>query len=87
MGRFIEVLLIFVSWGVPWVYTVKYVLLKKRYEGLNRPELWLSRKQRRAHAQKELARKDEEYSEQHIDRIYRQLIDGPNQLKGDVNEK
>lgn len=46
-------------WAV-WA-TIAWASLKRRMQGLHEPELWLSRKERRAHARKLLAREDEQY--------------------------
>lgn len=43
--------------------------LRRRMKGLEEPELWLPRKERRAHARKLLQREDDEYQQQMIDRI------------------
>lgn len=43
--------------------------LRRRMRGLNEPELWLPRRERRAHARKLLKREDEEYEQQMIARL------------------
>ena len=43
--------------------------LRKRMKGLEEPELLLPRRERRAHARKLLAREDEQYMQEKIDRI------------------
>jgi hypothetical protein len=43
--------------------------LRRRIKGLDEPELWLPRSERRAHARKLLKREDEEYQQQMIARL------------------
>jgi hypothetical protein len=83
MGRLIELLLISVSWAVPWWFTAEYFVLKKRVAGLDKPELWLPKKERQAHARRLLQREDEQY----LEKVYRQMVDRPNQLKGGMDDK
>jgi hypothetical protein len=43
--------------------------LRRRMKGLDEPELWLPRSERRAHARKLLKREDSEYEQQMIARL------------------
>lgn len=43
--------------------------LRRRMEGLDEPELWLPRRERRAHARKLLKREDEEYMQQQLNQM------------------
>lgn len=54
-------------WAV-W-FTIAYWNLKKRIRGLDAPELWLPRSERREHARKLLQREDQEYQEQMMERL------------------
>ncbi len=49
-------------------YSIAYHLLKRRVAGLDRHELWLPRRERRAYARKELQRKDDERTQEIIER-------------------
>lgn len=48
--------------------TIKHRELKRLLEGLEKPELWLPRRERRAHARKLLRREDDEYTQKIIER-------------------
>ena len=43
--------------------------LRRRMKGLDEPELWLPRAERRAHARKLLKREDEAYEQEMIERL------------------
>lgn len=43
--------------------------LRRLIKGLQEPELWLPRRERRAHARKLLQREDDEYQQQFINKI------------------
>jgi hypothetical protein len=49
--------------------TVDNIRLRRRMKGLDEPELWLPRSERRAHARKLLKREDEQYEQQMIARL------------------
>lgn len=49
--------------------TVYIFSLRRRMRGLNEPELWLPRRERRAHARKLLKREDEQYQQQMIEHL------------------
>lgn len=66
MIRFIAALIEFslIVWALVAPFWI--IALKRRMAGLHEPELWLPRKERRAHARKLLAREDDAYIEQLI---------------------
>lgn len=53
-------------WAV-WI-TSAYIRLRTRMRGLNEPELWLPKSERREHARKLLRREDEQYITTMIER-------------------
>lgn len=54
--------------AVVWL-VIDNARLRRRMKGLDEPELWLPRSERRAHARKLLKREDEEYQQQMIARL------------------
>jgi hypothetical protein len=69
MARFI-VALVLSGWTV-WsvAATVLYFRLRWRLRGEDHPELWLSRRERRARARELLERQDEEYEQQKTEHL------------------
>lgn len=59
------------------IATIRYSKLKLLLEGLDNPELWLSKSERREHARKLLRREDDEYTQKLIEKTM-------SQLKGEV---
>jgi hypothetical protein len=49
--------------------TVYIFALRRRMRGLKEPELWLPRRERRAHARKMLAREEEQYRQQVLEEL------------------
>jgi hypothetical protein len=54
--------------AVVWL-AIDNARLRRRMKGLDEPELWLPRAERRAHARKLLKREDEAYEQQMISRL------------------
>jgi len=70
-----------VLWLAYTIYvTVRYIRLKFLLAGLEEPELWLPRRERRAHARKLLRREDDEYTEQLIEKTTRHLRENQEKL-------
>lgn len=51
------------------VLAIDNARLRRRMRGLDEPELWLPRSERRAHARKLLKREDDEYEQRMIARL------------------
>lgn len=79
MGRFIVVILDLAinCWAV--VSTVMWVRLRRQVNGIDHPEFWLPRSERRAHARKLLRREDDAYTQRMVEQAMRNLQEG-NQL-------
>lgn len=76
MGRIalMVIVILWISWTI-WA-TVMYFHYKRLAEGLHEPELWLPRRERRAHARKLLRREDDEYTQQLVEKTMRNLQEG-----------
>lgn len=61
--------------------TVYIFALRRRMRGLNEPELWLPRRERREHARKLLRREDEQYITAMIERQTGIIIDKKSENK------
>jgi hypothetical protein len=79
----VAVALIALLVAVVWL-AVDNARLRRRMKGLDEPELWLPRAERRAHARKLLKREDSEYEQQMIARLTRVIAEGnqPNLEEG-----
>jgi hypothetical protein len=64
----VAVALIALIVAVVWL-AIDNARLRRRMNGLDEPELWLPRSERRAHARKLLKREDEAYEQQMIVRL------------------
>lgn len=56
--------------------------LRRLIKGINKPELWLPRKEQHAHARKLLKREDDEYQQQLINKIMSGELPGATPPKG-----
>ena len=66
--------------AVIWL-AVDNARLRRRIKGLDEPELWLPRAERRAHARKLLKREDEAYEQQMIARLTAAMQGNPPTLE------
>lgn len=71
MGRLALMVIVLVWLGWTIYSTHQYLHFKRLVEGLHEPELWLPRRERRAHARKLLRREDDEYIQQLTEKIMR----------------
>lgn len=68
MGRFIVTLVALAQMGWTVYVTYAYFEFRRRAAGLDKPQLWLPRRERLAHARKMLQREEDDYNQFLLDR-------------------